>query len=204
MIERPQVAAVDSVRRGARGVWQPLNDGGFLVKQQLCLAFLVTALVPACIVTEGDDDDDDVGGTIEVGEACTDSQECVPGSICYNQFCVGDGMLRISLGFDADSDYDLHVVTPYGNEIYYGNPYADGGELDVDQCISSCGFGSHVENIVFADSAPSGEYLVWVVNYDGRGSGSFEVLVDTGGAEVFGGSLPAEYGASSETFAFSL
>lgn len=86
----------------------------------------------------------------------------------------------------------------------FGNPIAAGGELDVDECITPCGEGPHVENLVFRDDAPRGTYEVWVENYDPREGGPFEIEVDAGGELlVFDGSLPAIF-AASESFVFTL
>jgi len=141
-------------------------------------------------------------GTKEVGEPCTEEEECVPGSVCFNEFCVGEGTMRVSLAFSADSDFDLHVLTPSGTEIYYGNPVAAGGELDVDQCVGTCGAGAHVENVVFTTAA-SGAYSVWVVNYDGRAAGSFNIEVAGAVTRTFMGSLTAMADEESEHFAFT-
>ena len=117
------------------------------------------------------------------GDPCLFTSDCQEGSIRFAEaYCVGEGPLRVSLSFDTDSDFDLHVLTPSGLEIYYATDSGDGGTLDVDQCVSPCGIGGHVENIVFRDSAPSGPYQVWVVNYDGRASGGFRVEVVMDGA----------------------
>jgi hypothetical protein len=140
-------------------------------------------------------------GTKEPGEACDETRECVPGSICFNEFCVGSGTLRISLAFEIDTDLDLHVETPLGSEIYYGNRSADGGTLDVDQCVSSCGTGSHVENVVFDDNAPPGNYTVHVRNFNGRAGGAFTVEVAGTVNRSFSGTLPA---SDSEDFTFAV
>ncbi len=141
----------------------------------------------------------------QVGETCSTSDECDPNSVCFREICVGDGDLRVSLAFPTDSDFDLHVLTPLGNEIFFGNREADGGFLDVDQCISSCGTDStHVENVVFSETAPRGEYRVWVRNFDGRAAGSFEIEVSGDVQMVFEGSLAAESFVDSDQFVFVL
>jgi len=196
-------------------------------------ALLGLSLMPACfVVAEESDDDDDSGsslgdigddcsdggdcksglvcsagtcargGTKEVGEPCTEEEECIPGSICFNEFCVGEGVLRVSLAFTADSDFDLHVLTPDATEIYFGNPVAGGGELDVDQCVGTCGTGAHAENVVF-DTAASGAYEVWVVNYDGRSAGTFNIEVAGAVNRAFSGSLTATADEESERFTFT-
>lgn len=131
-------------------------------------------------------------GTQEVGDPCAEDMHCVPNSVCFNEFCVGRGTLRVSLAFSVDSDFDLHLQTPSGEEIYYGNETADGGTLDVDQCVNDCGTSSHVENIVFNGTAPSGTYEVWVENYDGRNGGPFTIEVAGDVSQTFSGSLPAD------------
>lgn len=141
----------------------------------------------------------------EPGDPCENNWDCVPGSICFNaSYCVGSGSLRVTLSFETDSDFDLHVLTPGGSEIYYANERADGGFLDVDQCVGLCGTETHVENVVFDDTAASGTYQIWVVNYDGRAAGPFSVEVVTdAGVEDFHGTLPAEADAESERFSFT-
>jgi hypothetical protein len=130
-------------------------------------------------------------GTLAVGEPCEETRECIPGSVCFNKYCVGAGNLRVSLAFTVDADFDLHVLTPGDIEIYFSEPSANGGTLDVDQCISSCGTEPHAENIVFDDTALSGEYEVWVVNFGGRAAGDFSIEVAGDVSASFQGSLPA-------------
>lgn len=72
--------------------------------------------------------------------------------------------LRILLAWDTDNtDLDLHVVTPDGEHVFYGNRVLDnGGALDVDV---TTGYGPEI----FSSAAPQpGTYLVYV-NYYGSG-----------------------------------
>lgn len=72
--------------------------------------------------------------------------------------------LRVLLAWDSDgTDLDLHLVTPDGAHIWYGNrTAANGGALDVDV---TTGYGPEI----FAMPAPiKGQYLVYV-NYFGGG-----------------------------------
>jgi uncharacterized protein YfaP (DUF2135 family) len=72
--------------------------------------------------------------------------------------------LRILLAWDTDNtDLDLHVVTPDGEHVYYGNRVLDnGGALDVDV---TTGYGPEI----FASAAPQpGTYLVYVNYYGSR------------------------------------
>jgi len=143
------------------------------------------------------------GGTVQPGDPCNGTVDCTPGSICWNEICVGEGSLRFSLAWTVASDFDLHVQTPSGTEIYYGNRDAEGASLDVDDCIgSSCRnpTGTHVENIFWVGEAPSGTYEVWVVNYNGAESGTFTIEAAGTGSGPFTGTLDASSGASSEHY----
>ncbi|WLH35017.1 DUF2135 domain-containing protein [Pseudomonas sp. FP2196] len=77
--------------------------------------------------------------------------------------------LRVLLAWDSDgTDLDLHLVTPDGAHIWYGNrTAANGAALDVDV---TTGYGPEI----FAMPAPiKGQYLVYV-NYFGGGYRSDE------------------------------
>ncbi len=142
-------------------------------------------------------------GTAQPGDPCNGTVDCTPGSICWNEICVGEGALRFSLAWSVASDFDLHVQTPTGTEIYYGNSSAEGASLDVDDCVgSSCRNpeGTHVENIFWAETAASGSYLVWVENFNGGAEGDFTIEVSGASGGPFTGTLPATSGASSEQF----
>lgn len=144
-------------------------------------------------------------GDVPVGSPCTPADACVPGSECFEGFCVGTGTLRVSLAFDTVGDYDLHVLTPGGNEIFYGARTFDGGTLDVDQCAGACDPGiTHVENVVFDATALSGNYEVWVVNFDGESAGPFTIEVSGDVNQTFNGSLTMTGGEESEHFMFTL
>ncbi|MET1079225.1 MAG: DUF2135 domain-containing protein [Pseudomonas sp.] len=82
--------------------------------------------------------------------------------------------LRVVLSWDSDNtDLDLHVVTPDGGHVWYGNRSLDnGGALDVDV---TTGFGPEM----FASPTPlNGQYLVYV-NYFGGGASSDEEGAET-------------------------
>ena len=79
---------------------------------------------------------------------------------------AGSGTITVSMLWNTADDADLHVVTPGGEEIYYGNPRAGGGELDVDMQVSSV-VDDPVENIYFQDPE-RGTYNVIVENYSDR------------------------------------
>lgn len=72
--------------------------------------------------------------------------------------------LRVVLSWDSDgTDLDLHVVSPDGQHVWYGNRVAaNGGALDVDV---TTGYGPEI----YANTAPAkGTYHVYV-NYYGNG-----------------------------------
>lgn len=81
----------------------------------------------------------------------------------------GTGTFQATLNWinysESTTDYDLHLTTPTGKEVYYSNKQADGFELDRD-VISD--IGNCVENIYsIAESLPAGSYKVRVHHYSG-------------------------------------
>jgi uncharacterized protein YfaP (DUF2135 family) len=75
--------------------------------------------------------------------------------------------LRIVLNWDSDmTDLDLHVVSPDGNHVFYGNRVGkNGGALDVDV---TDGYGPEIYAI---PSPPKGNWQIYV-NYYGGGYGN--------------------------------
>lgn len=99
-----------------------------------------------------------------------------------------DGNPRFNLQFtNPDNvDLDLYVQTPSGNIIYYGNPTADQGTLDVDCLCGLCSQGPN-ENIFWENgTAPEGTYKYWVEYYgdcgDTGASSSFTLRVIRNGS----------------------
>jgi hypothetical protein len=132
---------------------------------------------------------------------CLTTADCPSGKQCANGACVGAGALRFTLEWQVDTDLDIHVKTPLGNEIYYGNRSADGGTLDVDACVSSCSRGT--ENVFF-DQAPVGTYEVWARNYSGRNAARFALKIARGSVTLPKyGSVPAA-AADSRHFTFEV
>lgn len=150
---------------------------------------------------------DEERGNALPGDPCQGTIDCTPGSICFHEVCVSDGDLRFSLVWWEDVDLDIHVITPEGNEIYHANRTADGGELDVDDCVGgNCENpgGPHVENVFFAENAPPGTYEYWAYFFGGgAGPADFELEVAVDGQEVqsMGGTLSGS-GEESERFTF--
>ncbi len=129
---------------------------------------------------------------------CLTTADCPAGKECGNGVCVGAGALSFRLEWNVDTDLDIHVTTPLGNEIYYGRRSADGGTLDVDACVSSCSKGT--ENVFFTQ-APVGHYEVWARNYSGRKAARFSLKISQAGVSLTKyGSVPA---AASDSTHFS-
>jgi len=88
-----------------------------------------------------------------------------------------EGVVRVSLFFPTTTDdYDLHLIEPNKNEIYFSNlrrVHKSSGVLDLD----AQGIDGHqspekrVENIIYTNKAamPKGTYSVYVNNYSRRG-----------------------------------
>lgn len=120
------------------------------------------------------------------------------------------GNPRFNLKFTnpENVDLDLHVLTPDGSEIYFDNPNADGGNLDVDCLCGECPNGPN-ENIYWVEgSAPSGTYKYWVEYYGdcggtGNAASEFTLRLVKGSTvlETYSGTLSAE-GQSSTVYTF--
>lgn len=82
-------------------------------------------------------------------------------SVTIEVLRLGTGALQISLSWDNNTDQDLHVIDPSGEEIYFDNDTSpSGGILDRDDID---GFGP--ENIFWLTEAPDGTYTVSVTDY---------------------------------------
>ncbi|PIE66085.1 MAG: hypothetical protein CSA24_00965 [Deltaproteobacteria bacterium] len=105
---------------------------------------------------------------------------------------VGTGDIQVSLSWDTATDVDLHVIDPFGCEIYYGNKTcSSGGELDLDS-NAGCGIdGVNNENVFWPDGgAPGGTYTVKVdfwSDCDNTGANYFVTLNYCGRTEVHEG-----------------
>jgi uncharacterized protein YfaP (DUF2135 family) len=88
--------------------------------------------------------------------------------------------LRVLLSWDTDgTDLDLHLVTPDGEHIFYGNRTApSGAALDVDV---TTGFGPE---IISAPSPKNGTYLIYVNYYGGYGGDGKEKQITTGKVSI--------------------
>jgi hypothetical protein len=77
---------------------------------------------------------------------------------------VGTGEVQVSLSWDTETDVDLHVLDPSGEEIYWLNrTAASGGELDLDSNPGCYIDNVNNENITWASGrAPRGTYKVLV------------------------------------------
>lgn len=136
----------------------------------------------------------EVEGDGVAGDPCGGDEDCVRDVVCFNETCVGQGDLRVSLSWDAYTDFDLHVNTPAGEHLHYAYPSGTIGALDVDDCVhGDCRDprGTHVENVFFPDQARRGAYEVWVVNYDGVQDGRYEIEVAGAVSLAWDGWLPA-------------
>lgn len=126
---------------------------------------------------------------------------------------VGTGEVQVSVSWNAESDVDLHVVEPGGEEVFYGNPAsATGGTLDLDSNADCLIDHTKNENITWAN-APSGNYTVRVDYYKSCGvaQSDYVVTVQRKGhaPETFTGSFTgtgdlggAGSGTQITTFAF--
>ncbi len=64
---------------------------------------------------------------------------------------VGTGDVQVNVSWDVNSDIDLHVVEPSGDEIYSANkgPSATGGQLDLESDGGCSNAGKRSQNITW-------------------------------------------------------
>jgi hypothetical protein len=83
------------------------------------------------------------------------------------------GALAISLAWDTESDLDLHVVDPFGNELWAGDMFSPkpepdagvtAGSLDFDSNANCVIDGRRLESVAW-DAPPAGHFTVRVDAY---------------------------------------
>ncbi len=123
---------------------------------------------------------------------------------------LGTGDVQATLIWSGDSDMDLHVVEPNGEEIYYSSPSSStGGSLDHDD-IPGCGTetGNHVENIFWPQGqAPLGEYRAYVHFYRACSEGmtqSVQLTVRVNGQVVVSQAVTLTGDDTSDLFPFTV
>lgn len=82
----------------------------------------------------------------------------------FNVIKVGGGDIQFTLSWDTVADMDIHIVDPFGCEIYYGRRTCSqsGGRLDLDANIG-CSSGPQTENVFWPEGgAPPGTYVAKV------------------------------------------
>ncbi|MDR0516017.1 MAG: hypothetical protein LBH25_03135 [Fibromonadaceae bacterium] len=100
------------------------------------------------------------------------------------------GAMQISVSWDRDDDVDLHVFSPAGDHIYYGDRRTgkEDGELDIDSNADCTIDGINSENIFFKkDPVADGDYEVEVRMFkkcgtnDGKSGARYNVTLNIGG-----------------------
>ncbi|HHV98550.1 MAG TPA: hypothetical protein GXX36_03090 [Clostridiaceae bacterium] len=88
------------------------------------------------------------------------------------------GPVTVSLLWHTNDDIDLHVTSPLGDTVHYGNKYSySGGQLDVDRQADSFSFVSTPVENIYWDNPPRGTYTVRVNMYTKRSTGSVPIQV---------------------------
>ncbi len=115
---------------------------------------------------------------------------------------VGTGDVQVSLSWDADSDVDLHVVDPKGEEVYWKErTVSSGGQLDLDSNAACSIDGLRNENVTWpTGTAPRGTYTVRVDYFLNCGVDTTRYVVTVrknGMVDTFTGVLTGEGDAGS-------
>lgn len=147
-------------------------------------------------------------GNTQMGDRCQSTRQCTDGLACEQGFCVEQGELRISMAWDTNTDADLHVRTPSGEEIYYRNRVSsDGGQFQKDGCIASrCEDGTlKIEAVIWRGEPTEGTYEFFGLNYDAEEAANlmFEVRYQ-GQVQRFSGAVAKTPGATSPIIAVQI
>jgi hypothetical protein len=106
---------------------------------------------------------------------------------------VGTGDIQVTLSWDVNSDVDLHVVEPSGEELFYAHERsATGGELDLDSNAACVIDGVRNENVTWpVGRAPRGTYTVRVDYWDSCSvpKTNFTVRINGGTVQILSGSF---------------
>jgi hypothetical protein len=126
---------------------------------------------------------------------------------------VGTGEVQVSISWDVDSDVDLHVEDPSGDEVYWrDDEVASGGKLDLDSNADCDLDHKRNENITW-QTAPPGKYIVRVDHYMscGQAKTNYVVTIQAIGqpARTFHGTLTGDgdqgdAGAGSQIATFTV
>lgn len=124
----------------------------------------VSSSTASLIVTSESDTEVGVFTLLVAAEVDGDISTAARLPVTVNTQAGSSDLLQVSLNWDAPVDLDLHLETPEGEDIYYGNTTTEmGGMLDLDSNAGCSLDRVDNENISWGDDTPpSGEYIVRV------------------------------------------
>ncbi len=133
------------------------------------------------------------------GMTCNESNQCDSGVICQRNTCVTEGPIRFTAAWFEDTDLDLSVITPSGEEVTwmdFSNPSTDGLKYDFPNCTGKCnGKGSFVESMYSVAAPVPGTYTIKLTHREDRTGGKggqVAVIIDHDGKLTNeGGQMPA-------------
>jgi hypothetical protein len=117
--------------------------------------------------------------------------------------------VQVVLSWDVDSDLDLALTDPNGEEISFANPAGStGGVLDLDSNPGCSIDGIRNESISYpSGQAPEGTYTAQVSLFDACGTESTKYVLTISRAgqapETYVGSIAAEFNPSDHRYLFS-
>jgi hypothetical protein len=125
-------------------------------------------------------------GSFQIGYAVANAGGALgPTVTSTRSIAGGTGNVQVNVSWNTQTDVDLHVVDPTGQEVYYGRTQvASGGSLDVDSNAGCSIDNRNSENIRWGSSAPNGTYIVRVDYWSAcsvTGTTTYTVVVNNGG-----------------------
>ena len=144
----------------------------------------------------------------QTGVACESAGDCGSGTTCAAGRCELEAALIVAMTWRDNTDVDLHLVQPNGEEVYYRNRTTDAGaRFSLDACIASrCEEGTERREAVrYEGWAPGGTYRLFATNFDGVTGASVTIeVIQNGQTQTFTANLSAEEGATSQEFTFDV
>jgi membrane-bound inhibitor of C-type lysozyme len=126
---------------------------------------------------------------------------------CQYGSCDPAPALTVTITWQEQTDIDLHLIQPDGEEVYYRNRETSAGARFIkDSCIQhNCAPETQrQETVEYEQATLGGEYAVFITNYDGSAPARVSLEAVLGGVKVLDEiiSMSDERGYESQQYSF--